>query len=76
VSSPAEQEAGVRVVYGVLPAVAVAPFLVILWYALGILAFALALGAGPWAEIAFWGGTAGLVLLDVWIGYLAYRAGD
>lgn len=66
-----------RAVYGVLAAVAVAPFLVIFWYALGILAFALSVGSGPawWVYVIYWGGTAGLVVLDVWIGYLAYRFG-
>ncbi len=68
----------VRPVYGVLAAVAVAPLLVILWYALGVLAFALSVGSGPawWVYVIYWGGTAGLVVLDVWIGYLVYRFGD
>ncbi len=68
----------VRAVCGVLGAVAVAPFLVMLWYALGILAFALSVGSGPawWVYVIYWSGTAGLVVLDVWIGYLAYRFGN
>ncbi len=55
-----------RPVYGVLAAVAVAPLLVILWYALGVLAFALSVGSGPawWVYVIYWGGTAGLVVLD------------
>ncbi len=67
-----------RVVYGVLAAVAVAPFLAILWYGLGILAFGLSVGSGPrwWVAAIYYGGTAGLVALDVWIGYLASRFGD
>lgn len=67
-----------RLAVGVLAAGAAAPFLFILWYALGIVAFGLSVGADPswWVYVVYYGGTAALVALDATIGYLAWRSSE
>lgn len=67
-----------RLVYGVLAAVALASALSVhhLASARGYLSLSLAMSDGPWAKHRFLVGAAGIVALDVWTGYLASRFGD
>lgn len=69
---------GTWLALAVLASVLMAPLLLILRAGLGIMVVGLSMGRGSnwWAYVIYYGGTASLVALDVYIGYGVWRYGS